>query len=277
MISMLSIASADAAAAPAAPANAVTPAAPTKTRVLVLDLKASGGVQPDVVENITGLTAAILSEDERLEVLAGPDLRQMMALEGQKVALGCADDTSCVAEVAGALGAKLVVFGNVGYLGSLLNFNVTLYDQEQGRNVGRRSAQAKGLEEVPTALRPALAALMAAAIGAPTTTTTTTAPSAASNSGSIVPWVVTGTGAAVLVGGAIMLAVGVAPFMQVSDEEAKFRNGDAAALDRAADIQAQWYDDGLAPLLTTIGAIGVGVGSVATGAGIAWAMTAGGE
>src|SRR3712207_6923041 len=42
-------------------------------------------------------------------------------LEAAKQSVGCADDSSCLADVAGAMGAELVVFGAAGKLGTLYN------------------------------------------------------------------------------------------------------------------------------------------------------------
>lgn len=89
---------------------------------LVLALMAQAPVSPvplkvlDVVScdltdsertTLTNLEAAHLSEDVRLEVLSGEDLKQLLKLQGQAQELGvegsCAD--ACMAELAGALGA----------------------------------------------------------------------------------------------------------------------------------------------------------------------------
>src|ERR1043166_5831753 len=157
--------------APAPPATTTTPTTATakpasKVRVLVLDFKASGGIEPNVVENITGLAAAILSEDKRLEVLARPDLRSMIDLQVQKRETGCDGTSSCVAELAGALDAKLVVIGNVGYIGSELNLNLVLFDQATGANAGRKAVQAKDLSEVSSKLRAPLHGLVDDVLGA---------------------------------------------------------------------------------------------------------------
>src|SRR5438270_13244925 len=102
MFSAVVVAGAD--PTPSAPPAIASPKRASKVRVLVLDFKPSGGVEPNVVENITGLAAAILSEDRRLEVLAGPDLRSMIDLQAQKRESGCdGTSSSCIADLAGAL------------------------------------------------------------------------------------------------------------------------------------------------------------------------------
>lgn len=230
---------------------------PSKVRVLVLDFKPSGGVEPNVVENITGLSAAILSEDERLEVLAGPDLRQMINLQIQKAEAGCNGDSSeCIAELAGALDAKLVVIGNIGYLGSTLNLNIVLFDQTTGQNAGRRAVQAKDLSELSTSLRAPLHTLVDGVLGA-----RDPGPSIG-----LITLVAGATGA--VVGGAL-LAVGAYPVLAIAGEEQKFVDGDKDALGRAIDLQTSWFDSGLDMGLVVGGAVLLLAGGGAVAAGLA--------
>ena len=56
---------------------------------------AAAGLDASIVENISGLVAVLLTEDVRLDVLSGADIKQMAALEGEKQALGCTNDASC--------------------------------------------------------------------------------------------------------------------------------------------------------------------------------------
>ena len=268
----LLVALAQAGQAPAAPAAPATVPAPVeRVRVLVFDVKPTGGVPPDTAENLTGLIAAILSEDDRLEVLAGPDLRSMLDLESQKEALGCSSNTSCLAEAAGALNARFVFVGDAGFLGTLINLNMSLYDQSKATNIGRRAVQAASLDLLPAALRPALTTLVVQALGAGTMT----APVPADDGPGILPWLETGVGGAALVGGGVLMALGIAPALALADEEEKFRTGDNAALDRAARIQRDSYENGTAPAMIGIGAALAVVGASAAIGGVVWAMGAG--
>jgi hypothetical protein len=236
--------------------------APARTRLLVFDVKSTGGVSADTVQNLTGLIAALLSEDPRLEVLNGADLRSMLELEGERERMGCETNASCVAEVAGALDARLVVIADVGMLGSLINLNVSLYDQSKAENIGRRAVQATSLEALPTALRPVLATLVVQALGARTDTAVTP-----SSSGSVWPWALVGGGALGVVGGGVMAVVGFLPVSAVVAEQEKHLDGDPGAFDRAVSVQEQWFDNGLAPALQVGGVVVavVGVGAIAGG------------
>jgi hypothetical protein len=95
-------------------------------RVLVLDFTATG-VDEDTAALVGRVVAAEVARRSELEVLSADDLRRAMALEGEKQKIDCVTD-SCLAEIAGALGAQLVIFGDVGALGDQLVLTLTLFD-----------------------------------------------------------------------------------------------------------------------------------------------------
>jgi hypothetical protein len=249
----------------APPPTTSTPPHAERVRMLVFDVRPTGGVSKETAENLTGLIAALLSEDERLEVLAGPDLRSIIDLETQKQSLGCSTDTSCLAEVAGALNAQFVLAGDAGFLGSLINLNLSLYDQTKASNIGRRAVQAPSLDQLPAALRVALGQLVVSAIG------TTGASTTVDGGPGVLPWLTVGVGGAAVVAGGVVLALGIAPALSLATEEEKFRNGDNGALDRAAATQKSSYQSGTAPTLMGIGALAVVVGAATAVGGMIWA------
>jgi len=95
---------------------------------------------------LTSLVTAALAADDRLDVLSSADVRQVMAFEGEKQAVGCADDTSCLAEVAGAMGAGLVVFGQLGALGTQRVLTLNLFDAHEGRSEERVVIKAESVQ-----------------------------------------------------------------------------------------------------------------------------------
>lgn len=252
----------------------VAAAAPAKVKVLVMDV-AAAGLDASTVENITGLVAVILTEDTRLDVLSGADVKQMAALEGERQAMGCTSDASCLADIAGAMGAGLIVYGNGGKLGTLLNLNLNLFDAAQARSVGRVAIQAKSLEELPEKLKPALAQLIANGIGAPALVTPPPAP-AASGPG-MLPIAAIGGGGALAVVGVVLAIVGALPAGDVAAAEEEFKagvaNGDAdaqsVAIGKAQAVRASWYDNGLAPALLVSGVVAGVAGAALVGVGVA--------
>ncbi len=144
----------------ATPAPAGTAEAQHKTKVLVLDFR-DDGVGADAVHIIHDTLASHLSQDPRLEVLSTDDVRRALDVDAQKRALGDCSDESCLAEVADALGAQLTVYGTAGKLGGTFVVNVSLFDAQAARSVGRETMEARTLDELPARLREAGDALVA--------------------------------------------------------------------------------------------------------------------
>ena len=130
----------------AAPGLQAQPA--EKYKILNLELKATL-IEKEVVELIDGLISAELGRYKALDVITSADMRQLAALEAEKQAMGCDKDSSCLAELAGALGARLVLFGQIGKLGKSIICNINLFDSEQASAVGRVTLRAASLEDLP--------------------------------------------------------------------------------------------------------------------------------
>jgi hypothetical protein len=136
-------------------------AAPPRLKVLVLDVQ-SADLTANERTTLTNLAAAQLSEDTRLEVLSGEDIKQLVKLQGQAQDIGvegnCTD--ACMAELAGALGAGVVVATQAGKLGETLVLSLVVFDAAKAKTVSRKSVQATSLGELPSKLGPALDALV---------------------------------------------------------------------------------------------------------------------
>jgi len=101
-------------------------------------LRAASTADVQAARTLSSLAAIELARDKRFDVLSTADLREVVALEGEKQALGCdVDSSSCLAEVAGAMGARFVVFGQLGKLGTAPVLTLSLYDSDEGRTPGR--------------------------------------------------------------------------------------------------------------------------------------------
>lgn len=140
------------------------PAAPeAPLSLLVLDLEPIA-VDVEKMKIINGTVVDVLSGYEQLEIVSQGDIRQMVDFEAKKQALGC-DTTSCLAEIAGAMGASYVVFGRVGRLDDVLFVQLNLFDSSKGRAVAREEVRATKLSELPDLIRPALGRLVASLTG----------------------------------------------------------------------------------------------------------------
>ena len=129
------------------------PATPTteRLRLLVLDFSAESDVPAGLVSSVGSLVSAELATYPELDVIANADMRRMVELEGARQQSGCSD-ASCLAEIAGALGARLVVFGSVGKLGTATVVNLNLFDSVTAQSTGREFVQVKDPSELPRVL-----------------------------------------------------------------------------------------------------------------------------
>jgi TolB-like protein len=135
-------------------------------KVLVLDLHALA-VEPATAALINGVVASAVSDHKELQVTSADDVRQMLSLAAQKQAVGC-DDSSCLSEVAGAIGARYVVHGSLGKLGDTVVVNLALFDAQLAQALRKKTIQAATVEQLPAEIRPAVDELVADIPGART-------------------------------------------------------------------------------------------------------------
>jgi hypothetical protein len=127
MLALVLVIAAQTAVAPTPDTGAPSAERSTDERVktLVMDLAVEGGADPSVVPTLSGILSAELAAYSALDVMSNADVKRLLELEGQKESVGCGD-ASCLAEIAGAMGARLVVFGSLGKLGDKLIVHLNL-------------------------------------------------------------------------------------------------------------------------------------------------------
>jgi hypothetical protein len=125
---------------------AVTDVSDVKEKLLVMDLKSSAGVSEDVAVTLTEVLVTALS-DRGHEALSSSDLASLVDLEVQKEAAGC-DDSSCLAEIGAALGARFVIYGRVSRLDDQVLLNLNLFDSAAAKPKGRTLLQAGSAGEI---------------------------------------------------------------------------------------------------------------------------------
>ncbi len=133
-------------------------AANPRPRLLVLDLRVDD-VAESTARTVQDLLTAEIAKLQRYDVISGADLARLVELETQRQLTDCDADDSCLAEIAGALGAERVVFGSVGRLGELTVISLSLFDTQALRAVRRTTLQLADLGELPRRLPGAVAEL----------------------------------------------------------------------------------------------------------------------
>lgn len=111
-------------------------------KLVVLQLEPRGGLEPQTVELFTDALVGELRRNPSLSVMTGADVAAVVGNERQRQLLGCSD-TTCLAELGGALGADRIVHGSVGRVGGSLVVNLTSLDPGAGRAVASVSRRLK--------------------------------------------------------------------------------------------------------------------------------------
>ncbi|MDP2345754.1 MAG: hypothetical protein Q8O67_32725 [Deltaproteobacteria bacterium] len=115
------------AAPPVAPPVTAVPAPPPASCTLaVLDLEPGDGVRKERAQAFTDVVTGEVGSFSTCSVLSRSDVRGVLSFEAEKQLLGCTQE-SCLAELAGALGADFLVTGSLSKIESstLLSLRVT--------------------------------------------------------------------------------------------------------------------------------------------------------
>ncbi|MBK7863126.1 MAG: hypothetical protein IPJ65_31850 [Archangiaceae bacterium] len=123
-----------------------------KPRLVVLDL-AAGGVDPAVAQSLSESLAAEANRTGLFDVTTQKDISTLLGLERQKQLLGCSDESSsCLSELAGAIGARFVLSGSVTRLGDTFQLNVQTLDTVRAQTIGRSTRIAPSLDRLRAGL-----------------------------------------------------------------------------------------------------------------------------
>ncbi|RMG19773.1 MAG: hypothetical protein D6729_04420, partial [Deltaproteobacteria bacterium] len=156
-LALLSPASPASAQAPEADAAAEdaradrAPAAGGAPKLAFLGLTPAAGLDTDLVDAISSYTQSQVAALGVYQVIGASEIQALLGLEAQRQLLGCSEDSSCLAEIGGALGAERALTGDVARIGSSLVVNLSLLDPSSATvvaRVGRRVPGAQTAEPV---------------------------------------------------------------------------------------------------------------------------------
>lgn len=215
-----------------------------------------------------------LAQSGEFRVTTPRDIAQILGLERQKQLLGCADaSTSCLAELAGALGVEGVVSGELALVGKVYQLTVKVTSSTDARVLFQAiervkqqddileaidSLAAKARRELLVTLRPPVHTTLPVVSDVPSTTTpassvTQTAPSSTTTA----QWALFTAGLVVLAGGAVGEGLAVADYQQLT-------TGPVADEPSAARLRAS------GSLKQGLGVGAMGVGAAAVIASLIW-------
>ena len=95
---------------------------------------------------LTGIAAQGAATNSNADVLTSSDLKTALDLEAQKQLASCGESSSCMAEIASALDADVVVTGTLLAVGEGLTLQVAAYDAKKAASAGRRVLRASTID-----------------------------------------------------------------------------------------------------------------------------------
>jgi hypothetical protein len=121
---------------PAAAGAQPAPAEGRRTKILVFDFTVKGDAAKDLGRVLADVAARELAKLRNVQALTQADVTAQLGVEKQKTMLGCAEDRSCMAEIAGAIDADRTLGGSVVQLGDASLVSVTYVDARKAATVG---------------------------------------------------------------------------------------------------------------------------------------------
>lgn len=162
------------------------PALAEKEKLLVADLAVGSSDLRDAAGSLVEQLMTELSRSSQYDVIGSSDVTLILGLERQRQLLGCADQSaSCLAEIGGALGARLMVSGALTRAGEVYRIDLKLIDTLQAKVLARVGRTVESREELIRLTGPLVDELLA---------TGAVARPSGPGIGKLLPWVTMGAG-----------------------------------------------------------------------------------
>lgn len=230
----------------------VTAGPAERSKLAVLALTSAGEVDPGVARSLTDLVTAEVAARGYFDPISSSEIETMLGAERQRQLMGCGEDaSSCLAELAGALGAPFMMSGSMAKVGGVFQLNIQVVDTRNAKVLGRSSKLARDFES----LRLQVPYAVAEACGTPL-------PPPPSR---VLPYTMIATGGAAVIGG------GVLAILALNNES--LVRGELAADDMNATVvlrPADTYRTQLAQVQVqkTIALVALVAGAAAVGVGL---------
>lgn len=117
-----------------------------KVKVAVLEIRALG-TEASKAELLSEVALTEAASMRGFDVIGKSDINSIIGFEKQKQVIGCSDDSTCLAEVGGALGVDFILVGSLGRLGSLYRLDLKLVETKKAKVRGRIGVSVEGQEE----------------------------------------------------------------------------------------------------------------------------------
>jgi len=99
-----------------------------KVRIAVLEFESAYNIKKELSTLLNELTVTQIRQMNTVEVLGFQDIKSLLGFEEEKRLIGCRDNMVCITDIAGSLGADLLLKTNIGKIGRLYTVVFTLID-----------------------------------------------------------------------------------------------------------------------------------------------------
>lgn len=140
---------------PSGPARAEaarSASAAARVRIAMLGLNAGEGITEKTAAMAEEMLLNALHRTRRFAVVGRSDVANLVGFERQKQIVGCKDDTSCAAEIAGSMGVPFLAAASIGRIGPFVVVSLKIIDVPRATVVSRSEVRAGGDAELPAAL-----------------------------------------------------------------------------------------------------------------------------
>jgi TolB-like protein len=177
-------------------------------KIIFLEVQPVDEASKGVAELLGEAILTDLSKVRQVSVLGSSDLAALLGVERQRQLLGCREDeSSCLAELGGALGASYILMGKMGRVGKQLRVDLKLLASGRAQVLGREGFLIASEDELVPLTRTALANLLSTLPGVENARTALHLQSEAPrgpSGGQVAGFAVAGVGVASIVGGALL-------------------------------------------------------------------------
>jgi len=116
-----------------------------KPTLVVLDMVSERGIDDGVIRLLNELVLSEFTDSGLYKVIGGSDIKAMLSNENARQLMGCTD-TSCLAEIGGALGGDFLALSSIGRIGDYYLLNVKILNVNTAEVIQRRSTQVEDIE-----------------------------------------------------------------------------------------------------------------------------------
>lgn len=122
-----------------APAPAKKPAAQKKPKLAFFGLRGLADVDQKSAKAVSDYILSELTNANVYRVLSPDDVKAVLSLQAQQQLLGCHEDSACLAQIAGSLGADRLLEGSLSRIGSSILVSLSLLDATTSKALARPS------------------------------------------------------------------------------------------------------------------------------------------